>query len=109
LLDHAIERQLEGGATADQHIVMSRSQTTRRRTPDDFPETAPHAIALDGISNLLRHGEADAYRATVIVSPARLQHERGGRHLAAGGGGQEIGPLPQPLHRNDRGAAGVRH
>jgi hypothetical protein len=108
LLDHAIERQLEGGATADQHIVMAGAQATRRRLPDDFPETAPHAIALDRISKLLRHGKADAYRTTV-VSPARLQHERGSRHLAAGGGGQEIGPLPEPLHRNDRGAAGIRH
>ncbi len=87
---------------------MAGTQATRGRKPYDFLETSPHAIALDGISNLLRHGEADAYRTTV-VSLARLQYERRSRHLAPGRGGQEIGSLPQPLHGNDRRAAGVRH
>src|SRR5262249_35773944 len=68
------------------------------------PARPPYPIALDGGSNLPRHGEADADR-TAVVSLARLQHESGGRHLGCGRGGQEVGALPEPLHGDDAGRA----
>src|SRR5262249_61405859 len=68
------------------------------------PEPTLYSIAADGGCNRPRRGEADADR-TAVVSLARLQHESGGRHLGRSRGGQEIGALPEPLHRDDSGRA----
>ena len=61
-------------------------------TPHHFPQAAPHAVALDRIANLLRHGEAEAQRP-VIRPFARLQHECRCGDPAAGRRRQKVRPL----------------
>jgi hypothetical protein len=70
---------------------MAGRKTSGRRQPHDLLQAAPHAIALDGLSDLPRNGEADAYRTTVS-SLTRLQYESRGRHFRSGRGSQEIAP-----------------
>src|SRR3569623_3528091 len=62
-----------------------------------FAKPAPDPVALGGIAVLLGDGEADPDRP-VVVAAAALQHERAGVHPRAIGNGEEIRPLPQPIH-----------
>src|SRR6185437_7496452 len=71
VVSNAREWNLERGAPADQHIVMSAPHPVRRREPHDFPQTATHPVSFDGIADLLRHGEAETHRP-VICSLTRL-------------------------------------
>jgi hypothetical protein len=72
-----------------------------------FAKPAPDAIALGGVAVLFGNGEADPDRAAVVAakvlatkafSVKALQDERGTIHPRAIGNGDEIRPLPQPIH-----------
>jgi len=66
--------------------------------PYDFPQTAAHPVTLDGTPDLFGDCETDADRP-LVGALARLQDEGCGRRLLSAGCGQEVGPLPQSLHR----------
>jgi hypothetical protein len=67
-----------------------------------FAKPAPDAIALWGVAVLFGNGETDPDRAAVVAANAlavkALQDERGTIHPRAIGNGEEIRPLPQPIH-----------
>ena len=101
LLDQSRERQIEGGAPADQHIVTPRLEPIRVGKPHDFAQTPPHPVALDRIAHLARHRKADAWRPCVSAL-AGLQHEAldgcpGPRRDA-----QKVRPFPQAFHATGR-------
>src|SRR6185436_20138782 len=47
VLDHVVELPAQGGASSNQHVVVTRSQIVGRRTSDDVAEAPAHAIAFD--------------------------------------------------------------
>jgi hypothetical protein len=97
ILDQPCERPIEGGAPADQHIVVPQPKPFRVRKPHDFPQPPPHPVALDRIADLLRHRKTDPCRPGVGAC-AGLQNEsrRGGTR--AGRDAEEIRPLAQSFH-----------
>src|SRR5262245_40651536 len=58
---------------------------------------APDAVALGGGAVLLGDRETDADRA-IIVARATLQHKGGAGRPRTIGNGDEVRPLPQPIH-----------
>ena len=97
VLDHAFEPRRQGRAPSDHHVIMPGQNTTLRRLSYEGTQPAPHAIALDGGSDLTRHRESHA-RRRFIAPWARLQHEGGGGCLRAARGGDKVGASPQPVH-----------
>jgi hypothetical protein len=73
------------------------SRTDCSRTPDDFPQPAADAVAFDCGPDLARHSKADASRFFVL-SITRLQHERRSRRFRPARRGEEVRPMPQPVH-----------
>jgi hypothetical protein len=62
-----------------------------------FAKPAPDTIALGGGAVLLGNGKTDPDR-TFIVAAAALQDESRAVYPRAIGNGEEIRPLPQPIH-----------
>jgi hypothetical protein len=97
-LHHIAERGGERGPSADQHVVVAGAQLagSGRRKSDHLPQTAPHAIALHGVTHLSRHGEPDADRPILGAAPG-LEHEgaAGGAHAVRGG--SKIAAAFEPL------------
>src|SRR5690606_21473704 len=91
------ERQLERRAPANQHVIVARAHPFRPCEPHDLPQTATDPVALDGIADLLRYGEAATWRAGVIPLTG-LQYERRGRNLCARRRGEKVRPLLQSFH-----------
>lgn len=93
ILDQSLERKVQRGAPANQHIVVPRSEPSRVRKPHDFPQPSPDSIALDRIADLLRNREPDPRRA-IVGTRAGLQHE--GRHRRSGTrrDAEKVRPLP---------------
>src|SRR5580765_4305995 len=89
ILDQPLERQIESGAPADQHIVVSRSHPRGRGEPYHLPEPPPHAIALRRIADLLGNGKSYPHRS-ILAPIQRLQHESADGGPSAGCGGQEV-------------------
>jgi len=96
LVNQPFKPQTERGAATDQHVVATRFHVFRARQPHDLPQPSPYPIALDRITDLLRHRIADA-RRRLIASLTRLQYEAGAVCLGAGCRCDEIRPLPQPV------------
>ena len=105
ILDQSLERKLERGAPADQHIVVPRPEPSRVRKPHDFPQPPPHPIALDRIADLLRHREPDP-RWAIVGARAGLQHERRPRGSGTRRGAEKVRPLPQFFHGSGQLAGG---
>ena len=76
---------------------MVRLHRCRIEPLHQFAQPAPDAIALGGVAVLFGNGKADPDRAAVVPAAA-LQDERGTIHPRAIGNGEEIRPLPQPIH-----------
>lgn len=104
ILPDTVEGQFQGWPPADQNIIMPGLKATAATQPYSFTQAPPDAIALDGVADFLRYGEADTDGALVLAF-ARLQNESRRRNLDAGRSGQKIRPLPQTLHRS---RAGIR-
>jgi hypothetical protein len=58
---------------------------------------AADTVALGGGSVLLGHGKADPDRAVIVAEPA-LHHEGRAVRPRPIGNGEEVRPLPQPIH-----------
>jgi hypothetical protein len=97
IVEHGGEVARERVPPSDQDIIMVGLHQYRIEPLHQFAQPAPDAIALGGVAVLLGDGEADADRAG-IIAPAALQDERGTIHPRAIGNGDEIRPLPQPIH-----------
>lgn len=67
------------------------------RTPHNFSQPAAYAVAFDGGPDLTRYGKTDPGRPFVL-SVTRLQHERRSRRFGPARRGEEIRPMPQPVH-----------
>jgi len=98
ILDQSIERQLQGLAAANQHIVVSRPERSFFRHPNHRAQPPAHAVALGGIADLLGDGETHPHRS-ILAPIERLQYESAYGSPGAGRGGQEVCALPEPLHR----------
>jgi hypothetical protein len=102
IVDHGREVARERVPASDQHIVMMGLHRYRIEPLHHFAKPAPDAIALRGVAVLFGNGEADPDRAAVVAAKAfsvkALQDERGAIHPRAIGNGDEIRPLPQPIH-----------
>jgi hypothetical protein len=97
IVEHGREVARERVPATDQHIIMMGLHRHRIEPLHQFAKPAPDAIALGGVAVLLADGEADPDWAG-IVAVAALQDERGTVHPRAIGNGDEIRPLPQPIH-----------
>jgi hypothetical protein len=112
IVEHGGEVARERVPAADQHIIMMGLHRHRVEPLHQFAKPAPDAIALGGVAVLFGNGEADPDRAAVVATEAlavkasavkasavkALQDERGAIHPRAIGNGEEIRPLPQPIH-----------
>jgi|GEM_PF-3539870 len=110
LPDHIAERDGERRSAANQHVIMAGAKRGRRRKPNHFPQAPPHAVALHGIADLTRHGEADPDRSALLVAGLavfgalpRLQDEGCGRRPGAFRGRPKVRPAFQPFHGCDFG------
>jgi len=74
ILKQPMERQVERTAPPDQHIIVSRLHSGRRRKPDHFAQPPANAVALDRIADLLRNGKSDTHRS-ILTPIERLQHK----------------------------------
>ena len=83
----------------DQHIIMSEPKRIPGIQPDKLSQPPSHAVAFDGISDLLGDGETDPAR-TRVAPVARLQNKTCGRNPVLARGGHKIRSFPQALHRN---------
>jgi hypothetical protein len=97
IVEHGGEGARERVPSANQHIIMMGLHRHRIEPLHEFAKPAPDAIALGGVAVLFGNGEADPDRAAVIAGTA-LQDERRTVHPRAIGNGEEIRPLPQPIH-----------
>jgi hypothetical protein len=97
IVEHGGEVARERVPSADQYIVMMGLHRHRVEPLHQFAKPAPDAIALGGVAVLFGNGEADPDRAAVVAAAA-LQDERGTIRPRAIGNGEEIRPLPQPIH-----------
>ncbi len=91
---HVGEIGKERGAAADQHVIMAGTERRGRRKPHHFAQPPAHPVALHGIADLARHGEADpdwavfwaafwAALPAILSATPRLQDEgAGGRSCA---------------------------
>jgi hypothetical protein len=95
-----LERQGQGGAPSDQHIIMPARKASPIGKADDLFQPPPHAIALDCAPHLFRNGETHP-DWPVIAAIEYLQHESCGRDPLTPADHQEIGTLPQPFHGAD--------
>ena len=75
------KRQIQRRASSDQHIVMSARSRFAAKSLNNFPQPAADPITLDGISDLLRDGEAEPCRARVTAL-ARLAGTSRGRRTS---------------------------
>jgi hypothetical protein len=102
IVEHGGEAARERVPSADQHIIMMGLHRHRIEPLHQFAKPAPDAIALGGVAVLFGDGEADPDRAAIVVVKAlavkALQDERRTIHPRAIGNGEEIRPLPQPIH-----------
>jgi hypothetical protein len=62
-----------------------------------FAKPAPDAVALGRVAVLFGNGETNPDRA-IVVARAALHHEGGAVHPRAIGNGEEVRPLPKPIH-----------
>ena len=97
ILGNAREWNFQGRRAANQHVIVSTMHSACARKPHDLPQAPAHTVSLNGVADLLRHGEA-APRRALIAPLARLQHEGSGENFGSRRRGQEIRPLPQPFH-----------
>jgi hypothetical protein len=100
VLHHLAERNRQGGAPADQHVVMAWTQWLSpgsRREPDDFAQTAADAVSLHGVADLPRYSEADSDSVISRALP-RLKHESAAGGAYAIGRGSKIAAAFQPLN-----------
>ena len=95
LLNQSTERNPQRGSPSDQHIVMPRIYCSR--TTHDFSQPAPYAVALDGGPDLARYRKTDP-RRSFVLSVTRLQHEGRSGRFGPARRGEEIRPMPQPVH-----------
>src|SRR5262249_61688619 len=93
-------RRRQCGASADQHVIVARTQwlsPSSRREPDDLAQTAADTISLHSIADLPRYGKADPDSVISRVLP-RLQHESAAGGAHAIGRGSKIAAAFQPLN-----------
>jgi hypothetical protein len=70
-LHHFAERRAERRPPPDQHVIVTRMQTSGPGQPHQLAQTAPHPVALHGIADLPGHCEAHP-RAAFVGTPSRL-------------------------------------
>jgi hypothetical protein len=91
------KRQGEGGAPADQDVIMPALRRNSR-CPNHFSQTSPHPIALDRRPNFPGNREAEASRP-LIPTIARLKQKRLGRYLFSPGRSDEFRAFPEALEQ----------
>src|SRR5271167_133877 len=93
------ERGIERRPPANQHIIVAGTKRSLRRKTNHLTQAAPQPIALDGIADLARYGEADPAGA-LVAAGARLEDKVARRRPRAFGGSLKVRPAFQPLHRH---------
>jgi hypothetical protein len=94
--DQSGERQAQGLAPRQQHIVMSGDKVTRTRCRSRA-QAALHAIALGRIADFLGDGEADP--GIRLGRRHDLQPKRRAPGALAPGGSQKLCAAPKPAQR----------
>ena len=84
---------LDPACAADQDMVRSRNAVRTNHRTRQFAKTALHAVAHNGIADLLCDRNPESHRGIAIVSPANQQHKAGRCHPACSIGGQKVRPL----------------
>jgi hypothetical protein len=102
IFDKPFKRQSQCGAAADQHIIMAGPHRRLPRQPHHLAKPPPHAIALDGIADLLGDRKPHSHRS-ILAPIQRLQHKTADGSPRAGRGGQEVCALPEAFHRRRGG------
>ena len=94
---HLMKRQRQRCAPPDQHVIVAAAHFAAGREPHDFPQPAPHPIALHRIADLTRYRKADA-DAVFVTAASGLQHETAGRCPRSARSSAKIVSARQPLH-----------
>jgi len=97
IVKHGGEVGRERGTTADKYIVTVRPYRTLIQPFHKFAKSAADTVAFGRGAGFFGDGEADADR-TVIAAGAALQHKSRTVHPRPAGNGEEVRPLPQPIH-----------
>jgi hypothetical protein len=83
-LAERLEIALDSGRAADHHMVGAGETLCGKNLAGKRAEAALHAVADDGVADLLGHGEADALRRVGIGAITDEQDESGrGRALSS--------------------------
>jgi hypothetical protein len=101
---HGVELGPQRCRPPDQHIIVTGAERRRGSDADQFAQAAPHAVALDGIADLLGDRKSDPRRPG-LGAPVRLQDEGAYRCACTSCGSFRGGPKIisafQPLHETD--------
>jgi len=101
------ERGGQGSPSRQDHIIVARLDGIVREQPYSFPQASSDAIALYGVSQLLRGGEAEPGRAGMRACDG-LKSEGLRMHFCASGGRDKVASTFQALRSRVGAAAGVR-
>ena len=74
-------RPLDSARPADQHVIVAGKPMLGQHLTRQATKTPLHPVADDGVSDFLRHGDADSHGVVAIAAIARLQDES--RHRCA--------------------------
>jgi len=75
---------LDTATAADHHMVRPRMTANGHDFASERPETALHAVADDGLADLLADGESDALRGIAVVAVADEEDESRHRRAPTG-------------------------
>ena len=107
-LRHHFKRRGQRRSSSDKHIIMTGTQPVGGRQAHQFAQTTPHAVALDGVADLPRHGKAYARRAC-LIAPPRLQHKGCSGRSCTTRRSLEIAAASEPLNGNGGMRLPIRH
>ncbi|MCE3256461.1 MAG: hypothetical protein K0Q64_544 [Nitrobacter vulgaris] len=101
IIKHHGVTAVERSTAADYHIIAVRSHGYGVQALHQFAKSAADAVSLGRGAIFFCHREADPDR-TAIVAATILYHEGRGAHPRPIGNGEEVRPLPQPVHDGSR-------
>jgi len=91
-----------GFLTRDKDVVRPANAMNRQKRPCRFTQSAPCAVAYDGVADLLGGGKSCTGRGPRRVPAARLEDDQAPPFAKTLGNKQKFAPHPKTKHLNLR-------